>query len=614
MKNIPSTIHFIWLASFYIFMIAILGLAVFSVIRQLRATKGSQETSRQSDECHDEDLPYRDQTLPVEARVSDLLSRMTTYEKIGQLVLVEKNSIKDPGDIRKYHIGALLSGGGGNPVPNTPQGWLDMVGDFESANGENCMAIPLIYGVDAVHGHGSLSSATLFPQSIGLGATDDADLVKRVGAATAEELAATGIYWNFFPSLDVVKDVRWGRTYETFGSDTERVTAMGLAYMEGFQSVRIAGVRSSVTVKHFVGLGAMEWGSSDTPGYTMDHGDTIIDEATLRAEHLPPFQAAVRSGALSVMTGLNRWNGEKLSGHRYLITDVLKKEMGFRGFVVSDWLGASGLADDECDSWIKAINAGLDMVMLPFDYKNFTACMKDAVRRGDIPESRLDDANARILRAKFTMGLFDRTEASPDFSGIGSAEHRQLAREAVRKSLVLLKNEGQTLPVSKQTPSLIVAGSAADNLGQQAGGWTVEWQGADGNLMDGTTILQGIRQAVSPSSKVGYDREGNFNPESLPAEIGIAVVGEQPYAEGLGDSEHPALSAEDLAIIRRVKASSKKMVVIIVSGRPLDIKEYAKEWDAVVAAWLPGSEGGGVADVLFGDYPFSGKLPVDWPL
>jgi beta-glucosidase len=614
MNHILSTIRSAWLMIFCIFLIAILGLAIFFVMRQLKIARVYQEARRQLGECHNKDLPYRNSALPVETRVSDLLGRMTTDEKIGQLALVEKNSIKDPGDVQEYKIGALLSGGGGNPAPNTPQGWREMVGGFESSSKKSCLEIPLIYGVDAVHGHGSLPSATIFPHSIGLGATNDIDLVRRVAAATAQELAAIGIYWNFFPCLDVVKDVRWGRTYETFGLDTGKVTEMGLAYMEGFQSVRTEGVKSMATPKHYVGLGAMEWGSSDTPGYKMDHGNTIMDEATLRAEHLPPFKAAVQNGALSVMTGLNRWNGEKMSGNKYLITDVLKKESDFRGFVVSDWQGASGLSADECDSWIKAINAGVDMVMLPFEYEKFTACMKDAVRRGDIPASRLDDANARILRAKFAMGLFDHTESSSDFSVIGSAEHRQLAREAVRKSLVLLKNDRQTLPVSKRVSSIVVAGSAADNLGRQAGGWTVEWQGVDGNLISGTTILQGIRKAVSSDTKIEYDKEGNFKSTDMPADIGIAVVGEKPYAEGLGDCEHPALSPEDSATIQKVKNSSKKIAVIIISGRPLDIKENVKEWDAVVAAWLPGSKGEGVSDVLFGDYPFSGKLPVDWSL
>lgn len=611
MDSVIFTIRPVLAVTIALILLLFLAIVIF-LIRERDLAESFEEEMKHAGGCHNKNLPYMDAKLSIETRVEDLLDRMTTEEKIGQLALVEKNSIKDVADIQEYNLGALLSGGGGNPASNTPQEWRQMVERFESSSKKNCLGIPILYGVDAVHGHSSLPSATIFPQSIGLGAANDPELVRRVAAATAEEMAATGVYWNFFPSLDVAKDMRWGRVYETFGSDTERVVRLGQAYLEGFSSVSFSGVRPMATPKHYIATGAAQWESSDTPGYKMDHGNAVIDEAALRSQYLPSFRMAVEKGAWSIMAGLNRWNGEKITNSKYLLTDVLKNELGFKGFVVSDWQGASGLSRDECESFSKAINAGVDMVMLPFDYKKFTACMEDAVWRGDIPESRLDDAVRRILRAKFSMGLFDRAWMPWDFSAVGSAAHRDFAREAVRKSLVLLKNKKNTLPISKNAGRIIVAGSAADNLGRQAGGWTVEWQGIDGNAIMGTTILKGIRKTVSKNTKIEYDTEGNFGTEKTPADMGIAIVGERPYAEGLGDSEHPSLSGEDLAAIEKVKNSSRKTVVVIVSGRPLDISPHVEKWDAIVAAWLPGSEGQGVADVLFGDYPFSSTLPVEW--
>lgn len=592
-------------------LLLFLAIVIF-LIRERDLAESFEEEMKHAGGCHNKNLPYMDAKLSIETRVEDLLDRMTTKEKIGQLALVEKNSIKDVADIQEYNLGALLSGGGGNPASNTPEEWRRMVERFESSSKKNCLGIPLLYGVDAVHGHGSLPSATIFPQSIGLGAANEPDLVRRVAAATAEEMVATGVYWNFFPSLDVAKDMRWGRVYETFGSDTERITRLGQAYLEGFSSVSFSGVMPMATPKHYIATGAVQWGSSDTPGYKMDHGNAVIDEAVLRSQYLPPFRRAVEKGVWSIMAGLNRWNGEKITGSKYLLSDVLKNELKFKGFVVSDWQGASGLSYDECESFAKAINAGVDMVMLPFDYKKFMACMEDAVWRGEVSESRLDDAVRRILRAKFSMGLFDRTWMPWDFSAVGSDAHRDLAREAVRKSLVLLKNEEKILPISRNSGRIIIAGSAADNLGRQAGGWTVEWQGVDGNAISGTTIYEGIRKTVSKDTKIEYDKEGNFGAEKKPADIGIVIVGEKPYAEGVGDSEHPSLNAGDIAAIEKVRNSSRKIVVILVSGRPLDISPYAGKWDAIIAAWLPGSEGQGVADVLFGDYPFVGTLPVEW--
>jgi beta-glucosidase len=558
------------------------------------------------------DAPYRDASLSVEERVDDLLARMTTAEKIGQMAMVERKSIYDRGDIARYGIGALVSGGGSNPDPNTPESWLQMTNRYQTDALRSRLKIPVLYGADAVHGHSNVPGATVFPHFIGLGATHDADLVRRVARATTEELAATGVYWNFSPNLDVPQDMRWGRVYESFSSDTATVAELGRAYLEGIGDADDAAIG---TAKHYMGAGGMRWGTSINKDYRIDQGATEEDEATLRRVHLPPFKAAVEAGATSVMVGLNSWNGVKLSANRYLLTDVLKEELGFDGFVLSDWYGVYEIPGGEYHAAVTAIDAGVDMIMLPFDYKSFAGYVTQALANGDLTQARIDDAARRILRAKFRAGLFDRwlPDASR-LSRVGSEEHRALAREAVRKSMVLLKNAGRTLPLDEKASRIVVAGSAAHNLGRQCGGWTVEWQGIDGNWIPGTTILDGIKAAAPEGADVEYDLDGNFTSSKPLADVGIAVVGEAPYAEGYGDSEHPALTPEDLATIAKVRAASRRIVVVIVSGRPLDIHAYAKNWDAIVAAWYPGTEGAGVADVLFGEYPFTGKLPVAWPL
>jgi beta-glucosidase len=554
---------------------------------------------------------FRDAKQPLETRVEDLLSRMTIAEKIGQMAMVEKNSIHDRNDIARYGIGAMISGGGGKPAPNTPAGWLAMVNGFQSDALRSRLGIPLLYGADAVHGHSNVPGATVFPHFIGLGAAQDTSLVRRVAEATTAELAATGISWNLSPNLDVAQDMRWGRVYESFGSDTATVSALGAAYMEGVS----AGGTVIGTAKHFMGAGGMRWGTSSNKEFKIDQGTTEEDEATLRRVHLPPFKAAIDAGGASIMVGLNSWNGMKLSANRYLLTDVLKNELGFKGFIVSDWYGVYEIPGGNYRAAVTAINAGVDMVMLPFDYKSFVRNVRVAMERGEISEARIDDAARRILTAKFKAGLFDRSFATEEgLSIVGSDAHRALAREAVRASQVLLKNNASTLPLSKTTPRIVVAGSSAHNIGRQSGGWTVEWQGIDGNWIPGTSVLDAIKGAVSAQTEVAYDLEGNFAASKSLADVGVAVVGEAPYAEGWGDQEHPSLTSEDLQTIARVKAASKKIVVIIVSGRPLDIRSHASAWDAVVAAWLPGSEGRGVADVLFGEYPFIGKLPVAWEL
>ncbi len=567
------------------------------------------------------DALYRQADRSIEERVTDLLGRMSLEEKVGQMALVEKNSVHNNEDIATYGIGALLSGAGAKPEDNTEKGWHEMVRSFTDTSRRSRLGIPILYGVDAIHGHSNLANATIFPHSIGLGATGNEGLVKRVARATAEELVATGVYWSFSPTLDLPQDIRWGRTYEAFSDDPVLVTQLGRAYMEGLQETDVVNARGSTTLfvlstpKHYIGAGGMAWGSSSNKNFHIDQGTTPPSESALRDVYLPPFAEVVKRGAESIMVGLNSWGDTKLSADTYLVTDVLKDELGFTGFTVSDWYGVYEIPGGDYRAAVTAINAGIDMVMLPFDYQTFIKNVTRAVRKGEIQEARIDDAVARILRVKFSLGLFDSPRSEGGDEGlVGTSEHRSLAREAVAESLVLLKNAGHLLPITQQVKHIRVAGSAADNVGRQSGAWTVEWQGINGNWLPGSTsILEGIKKRAGVGVDVEYDLHANFENDTERADLGIAVVGEAPYAEGWGDDEEPALSPADLATISRLKAVCKKVVVIIVSGRPLLVSTELPSWDALIAAWLPGSEGAGVADVLFGDKPFKGRLPLPWP-
>jgi beta-glucosidase len=564
--------------------------------------------------------PYLDPTLPITERVDDLLARMTLAEKIGQMTLVEKDSLL-PADVGNKAIGAVLSGGGGSPRINQPAEWLKMVNGYQEYALKTRLAIPLLYGVDAVHGHSNVVGAVLFPHNIGLGAAGNVELMEQIGRVTAVETTATGIYWNYAPAVSVPQDIRWGRTYEGYSENTELVTALSRAYLIGLQGEDLTAVDTLIaTPKHYIADGGTGWDTSTTDNYRIDQGDAQIDEATLRAVHLPPYPAAIEAGARSIMISYSSWNGVKMHAHDYLINDVLKGELGFTGFIVSDWKAIDQIDPDYYQAVVTAINAGIDMNMVPSAYGLFIDTLTLAVENGDVPIERIDDAVRRILTVKFELGLFERpltTDTHLDL--IGSDPHRELARQAVRESLVLLHHDGATLPVSPETPVIFVAGEAADDIGIQAGGWSIEWQGRAGNITPGTTILDAIQSSVSANTQVNYNRFGNFeritaaDGEPLMADVGIVVVGERPYAEGVGDRPDLALSEADLAAIERLRERSEKLVVIVISGRPLIITDILPQADAVIAAWLPGTEGQGVADVLFGDYEFSGTLPYTWP-
>ena len=579
-------------------VIVLISLAVYAI-----GTRPSLERAPIS-------LKYKDPTLPIDERVEDLLAQMTLGEKIGQMALVEKNSIQNLEDVRIYGLGGILSGAGAQPEENTPAGWLAMTTAFAEQARSSRLGIPNLYGVDAIHGHSNVLGATVFPHAIALGAAGDMDLVKRVAEATALELAATGIYWNYSPTLDLPEDIRWGRVYESFSSDPTLAGELGEAYIEGLQNGRTP---VGATAKHYLGAGSMVWNSSSNPDFKIDQGQTPINEERLYAVYLPVFKQAVEAGVVSVMAGLNSWGDDKISASRYLLQDKLKDELGFEGFVVSDWYGVYEISNNDFLSAVVAVNAGVDMVMLPFDYKAFVQNLSLAIRLGVVKEARINEAVRRILKAKFALGLFDQRSNS-ELEIVGSTEHRLLAREAVARSLVLLKNEESLLPLKNGVGVIRVAGSAADNIGQQAGAWTVEWQGIDGNWLPGaTSILDGLRQLSPEGQVIEYERDGHFPIHSPKAEVGIAVVGETPYAEGWGDNDEPKLSPEDLQTIERLRESSERVIVVLVTGRPLFITNEIENWDAVVVAWLSGSEGAGVADVLFGQKTFEGKLPIDWP-
>ena len=568
-------------------------------------------------------------------RIEHLLSRMTLEEKVGQMTMVENNSIA-PDQVAEFHIGSVLSGGGGNPTPNTPAHWRAMVREFQGAALKKRLRIPLIYAVDAVHGHNNVKGAVIFPHNIGLGAAGDAELVERIGRVTARELLATGVQWTFAPSVSAPQDLRWGRTYEGYSEESAVVSALGAALVRGLQGQAGDDYRVLACAKHYVADGAAAWreqqidvqqGSTAPPQdssatqavdvllgqWQIDQGVACIDEATLRAVHLPPYRAAIDAGVLSVMASYSAWNELKMHAHKYLLTDVLKGELGFGGLVVTDWMAIDHLDPDYYRCVVKSVNAGIDMIMVPYDYRRFISTLLQAVETGDVPCERIDDALRRILRVKFVFGLFESPFGVGGLLGdVGAAHHRHVAREAVRKSLVLLKNDGDALPLSKGLNKLIIAGAGADDIGLQCGGWSISWQGDAGAITDGATILDGIRRAVDANTAVQYAADGNFD-EECRAEVGIVVLHETPYAEGFGDRADLSISAEDIALVERARTHCDKLIAILIAGRPRLVAELLPQVDAFVMAWLPGTEGDGLSDVLFGDYPFGGSLPFSWP-
>jgi beta-glucosidase len=552
-----------------------------------------------------------------DGQVQELLSKMTLDEKIGQMTQPDQQFLKDIGDIQKYHVGSLLSGGDSDPkAGNTLEDWTEMVDRYQSEALKTRLHIPLLYGIDAVHGHNNVLGAVIFPQNIGLGCTRNPELVEKAARVTAEEVRATGINWAFAPCVTVPQDIRWGRTYEGFGENPGLVAMLGAAAVRGLQGQDLASPLSVLAcAKHFAGDGGTRWGTGLNK--MADRGDTRVDEATLRKVHMQGYVTAVGAGVASVMPSYSSWNGVKCSRNKRLLTEILKQELGFEGFLISDYNALDELPGDFEAQVAESINAGMDMVMVPERYREFFETLKEDVSEGKVPMSRIDDAVTRILRVKFAMGLMNSNRSQPQLAHrtlwktFGSPEHRQVARECVRQSIVLLKNENKTLPLSKQVARIHVGGKSADNLGNQCGGWTITWQGQSGNVTPGgTTILAAIRGAVSGITKVTYSEDGSG---AEGASVGVVVVGETPYAEMQGDRADLTLAPEDVRSIYNMKRAGIPVVVILLSGRPMILEDALSRADAFLAAWLPGTEGEGVADVLFGDYKPTGKLSFSWP-
>ncbi|MFJ9566456.1 glycoside hydrolase family 3 protein [Streptomyces fuscichromogenes] len=566
-------------------------------------------------------LPYLDSRLPVRKRVADLLSRMSLAEKAGQMTQAERGAVGTGGDVTAYDLGSLLSGGGSTPTPNTAAAWAQMIDSFQLRAQATRFQIPLIYGVDAVHGHNNLAGATIMPHNIGIGATRDPRLAEETGAVTAAEVRATGIPWDFAPCLCVSRDERWGRSYESFGEDPALVQSMETV-IQGLQG-RADGRdlkdddKVLATAKHFVGDGGTAYGSSTTGTYTVDQGVTTVTRQQLEAIHLAPFRTAVDRGIGTVMPSYSSLDivgdGQgpvKMHARADMITGELKGRMGFKGFVISDWNAMDQLPGDYATHVRTAVNAGVDMMMVPYGYQDFTASLTDQVEAGGVSEPRIDDAVSRILTQKFELGLFEHPYADTGgASKIGSTAHRAVARQAAAESQVLLKNSDAVLPL-KKSEKVYVAGSDADDLGNQTGGWTITWQGQSGTHTTGTTILQGMRNA---GGDVTYSQDASAPTSGY--DVGVVVVGETPYAEGVGDvgnGNDLTLTPADQAAVDKVCAAMK-CAVLIVSGRPQLIGDRLGEIDALVASWLPGTEGDGVADVLYGKRAFTGQLPVTWP-
>ena len=559
--------------------------------------------------------PWMDATKSVDDRVAALLGQMTLDEKIGQMTQIEKNAI-DASNAAAFNLGSILSGGGGFPDPNTPQAWYGMVNAYQQAALGTRLGIPILYGVDAVHGHNNVAGATIFPQNVGMGATHDPALVQQACAATALEMNATGVRWTFGPVVAVPQDIRWGRTFEGYSESTDLVSSLGSACVKGLHGSGLsADNTAAATAKHFIGDGGTAFGSSTASGptgpYLLDQGVDEMDEATLLKLFLPPYRAAVQSGARIVMSSYSSTTAGKVHGDRHLITDILKGQLAFTGFVVSDWGGVDQVVPgDYAASLAQSINAGIDMAMVPTDYVRFITTMKSQVQAGAIKQDRIDDAVTRILRVKFEMGLFEKPmPPAGRESEVGLDANRAMARTAVAESAVLLKTSPSVLPIAATGTNVLLAGDGADDIGIQSGGWTITWQGSAGQITAGTSIRAALKATLGDS--LSYERIAAF-PAGTKADVGIVVVAERPYAEGVGDSSTLELPGEDMALLAKMRPLVKRLVVVILSGRPMLLGDIAKA-DAVVAAWLPGSEATGLADVLLGDKPFVGTTPYTWP-
>jgi beta-glucosidase len=577
------------------------------------------------------------QNKSIQQKVDELLCKMTLEQKIGQMTQADRMTCS-PEQAKHYHLGSILSSAGSCPDDNSPKGWVEMNDTYwEASTSQDSqhIGIPIIYGLDAIHGNNNVKGATIFPHNIGLGAANDPKLIKYIAEVTSKEVLATGVDWAFAPNLAVARDYHWGRSYESYAEHPNLVTLYAKKMIETLQG-KLNQDNILACAKHWVGDGGTQYG--------VDQGDTILSWEELQAIHIQPYKAAIKAGVLSIMVSFSSWNGDKCHAHKFLLVDTLKQKMGFEGIVISDMQGIDYLEDDFHLAVAQGVNAGIDMFMVPRNWQLFIETLLSHIELGTVSISRIDDAVKRILSVKYAFGLFDKPRPAlrkwSNHVSFGCHEHRQVARKAVRKSLVLLNNTNNTLPLKKNA-RILVAGKNADNLGHQCGGFTVNWQGVSGNeeIVGGTSIWQGIKQ-VAQNAQLSANGDGvEASPEMH--DVAIVVIGETPYAEGMGDIrdddkiitesgsqingqvkvlhawgdslELNKLYPEDLQTIKNITSKGVPVVAILVSGRPLIIEQELVTSSAFIAAWLPGSEGQGISDVLFGDYDFSGKLSFSWP-
>lgn len=554
---------------------------------------------------------YLDASYTTEQRVGDLLSRMTLADKAGQMVQGEQDPVSN-GDMESLGLGSVLSGGGSVPGGNnTPENWNAAIDTFQRSVLSRNVKIPFIYGVDAVHGHNTVYGAVIFPHNIGIGAANDPELTEQMGEYVAEELKLTGVLWNFGPCVAAAQDPRWGRTYESYSSAPDIVTNLGIAYFKG---QRKGGVLA--TAKHYAGDGGVVFGTGEGDNL-IDRGDAAMSEEEFRALHLAPYKKLVDEGVQCVMVSFSSFNGLKMHENKHMITDVLKNEYGFKGFVVSDWEGTNGISAPSFEAQVAAcVNAGVDMLMEPNRYKEAVNAIISGVENGTIAQERVDDAVSRILTVKFDMGLFEDPyldNANITINELGSSQGRELAKKLVEKSQVLLKNEGGILPL-KQGQKIYVTGPAADDIGVQCGGWTLSWQGvASKDLTTGTSLLDGLEAAAGQHGiEIITDRN-----RAGEADVVLLAIGEIPYAEWVGDTADLSLTGSlgltgNSEAIAEARNLGKPVVTVLIAGRNVRISDYIDNWDAVVMSYLPGTEGGGIAAVLTGEAPFTGKLPMPW--
>ena len=535
--------------------------------------------------------------------IDQAIQLMTLEEKAGQLIQAERSKISFS-DITRYNIGSILSGGGSVPQGNTPEAWVSMINQMNRAALKSSSGIPIIYGIDAVHGNSNVKNATIFPHNIGLGAANDPDLMKAIGIATAKEILAIGVDWNFAPAVSSAQDIRWGRTYESYSEDIQRVSVLAAPYIEGLLSEGIL-----TTTKHFIGDGYTTFLTGEDKNL-IDRGDVTMSKEDMLAGNLSAYIAAIDANTSAIMASFNSVNGVKVHGDRTLLTDLLRTELHFDGLVVSDWEAIHTIAPSLNEQVALAINSGVDLLMQPNNWKDVYKAILFNVNNGHISQERIDEAVRRNLVLKFEAGLFDG-DIIKVAGEVGTQESKKVAREAVAKSLVLLKNE-DILPLKKDI-KIYLTGPASDNVGIQCGGWTLSWQGeTDPNLNNGISLKAALNEVLSTHG-------GSLVNDPKDADVIILAICERPYAEMHGDTDDLSLDgplslADNIKTVKYAQSLGKPIVTIMIAGRPLLIDAYLNDWDAFVMAWLPGTEGNGMTDVLFGDKPFQGTLPFTWPI